>query len=776
MQNKLLSKAGLLATTLIGVEAPLPPIDLDTIATLVADAYDYTASAYDEKQFNDSNLAQPLEAFVQLLKKQQKHLILDIGCNVGWEASFLIARGSTVVGIDDSTEMVQKASIRAPQGKFYPMKMHDLRFPPEQTFDAIWSTRTLIHIPQAFVIDLLASWKRVLKPAGILGIGVTIGDRYGWETTEDTAGRPMFYHYFAEGELEEALEATGYQVLEKHERNAGGAPNFFVFAQRSDTRLDKKIYSQHVHYDKDGKRGMVKPEDLEQTIALFLRAGSLTPREQLNLCLLYDQLANLNRANENQYKLTAQKLKLHLQTPETLSAEDFDLWFTMGKLHRKLTRFPQALSCLKLAHRLRPDHFATLVELCYSYEGLKDLDKAIATAHEAEQLAEQNQVSDEERAELYHALGHFYVSHSQHGSSETSVADREKGDHYMQRACSTGTKGYTYLGCLASIHNETKRYPETIVLFDQISNDDKVRADEKLLNELYFYQAEAYLCTDRYDLALANLDHVERYARANRVWDALAYVKLFQVRIEVKRKDVRELSLDEIRSSLSVLYSHEPSLYGAESFKRDRENLINILSAFYLINPCLNEQEPPGDFDERVAEAIYHMEKIYEREGWDLNLLVLADNVSAVPGVLLTAKYNPHLFPFDEVGTGLTEREMKNYRVWAVLALTGEIQTSAIASLTFSIGHFHREGYTIYIYDLKRVLPEFVRKSLHDFFVDSIEEITQFTYINMLYDKAREYLSDTRSSLGILPLAITPQREIAHIEDIDLLPIEGEDV
>jgi tetratricopeptide (TPR) repeat protein len=461
-------------------------------------------------------------------------------------------------------------------------------------------------------------------------------------------------------------------------------------------------------------------------------------------------------------------LKLHLQTPETLSAEDFDLWFTMGQLHYKLTRFPQAVSCLELARRLRPDHFATLVLLCYSYEGLKDLDNAIATAHEAEQLAEQNQLSDEERADLNHALGHFYVSRSRHGSSETSVADSEKGDHYMQRACSTDIN---YLGCLASLYNETKRYPETILLFDESSNSEKVRADERLLNELYFYQAEAYMGTDRYDLALANLDQVERDARANRNWDALAHVKLYQVRVGVKRKDVRALSLDEIRSYLSVLYDHEPSPYDPESFKRDRENLISILTAFYLINPCLKDQEPPDDFDERVAGAIHYMEKIRQREGWDLNLLVLADNVSALPAMLLTAKYTPHWFPFDEVETDSAGREMENCRVWAVLALTGDVQASAMANLTFCIGrYFHREGYAIYVYDPKRVFPEIIRKSLHEFFVDDIEEITQFTHINMLYDIAREYLNDTRSSLGLIYPLGAPE------EDIDLLPIEGEDV
>ena len=223
------------------------------------------------------------------------------------------------------------------------------------------------------------------------------------------------------------------------------------------------------------------------------------------------------------------------------------------------------------------------------------------------------------------------------------------------------------------------------------------------------------------------------------------------MRVGVRRKDVRDLGLDEIRSYLSDLYSHEPSPYGAESFKRDRENLISILSAFYLINPCLNDQKPPVAFDERVAGAIYHLERIHEREEWDLNLLVLADNLGAIPGVLLTPKYRQHFFPFDEAESDLAERTMESCRVWAVLAMTGDVEASSMANVTMSIGHFfHREGYAIYIYDPQKVFPESVRKSLHEFFVDNIDEMRQFTYINMLYDRAREYLSDSRASLGLI--------------------------
>jgi SAM-dependent methyltransferase len=779
MQNKLLTATSSLAAALIGVNAPLPTIDLDKILTFVADNYDYTASVDDEKQFNDSNLAEPLETFAQLLRKQYKPRarVLAISCGAGWEANFLMARGSDLVGIDTSAEMLRRAHSRVPGGKFLQMGIQNLRFPSAETFDAIWSTRTLIHVPQALVVDLLASWKRVLKPNGILGLGVNIGERDGWETNEARSGPAMFYHYFADGELEEALEAAGYQVMDKApitgKSDAAESRNFFVFAQRSDTGLDKTTYSHYVQYDEHEKRRAVRLEDLEPVIALLLRAGSLTPGEQANLCLLYDQLALRDRTDENRYKLAAQKLKLHLQTPETLFTEDFAVWLAMGALHLKLAQYSQATSCLEQALRLRPDHFATLVRLSYAYDGLKNFDKAIATAHIAERLPEQSQVSEEEKAELYHALGHSYIDRSLSANNEASVRDREKGDHYMQLACSTGKNGYMYVGCLAGIYNETKRFSETIQLFDSFVENEKTRADERLENTLYFYRAEASIGIDRYANARAHLAQVERYSWANQDWDALAYVKLYQIRAELKQKDVGELSPDEIRSHLSALYEHEPSPYAAESFKLDRENVISILSAFYLINQSLYEQESPNNFDEILAGAIYYMEKMYERgEERNLNLLIFADNPGVVPGGLYKYNCGPQTFRFDEVGTDVTEREMHEFRVWAILALTGEAPASTLSAITFALGRFSQEGYTIYIYDPKKVLPEFLRKSLNNFFVDSIEEIAQFTYINMLYDKARDYLSNTRLSSGLSAMDITPSGQSSL--NVDLLPIEGE--
>src|SRR5258708_10638291 len=197
----------------------------------------------------------------------------------------------------------------------------------------------------------------------------------------------------------------------------------------------------------------------------------------------------------------------------------------MGALHLKLAQYSQATSCLEQALRLRPGHFATLVGLSYAYGGLKDVDKASGTENTAERSPKQSQGSDEEGAELYHALGHYYINRSLSANNAASVQDRETGDHYMQLACSTGKNGYMYIGGLASIYNETKRFSQTIQLFDTFVENEKTRAHDKLENALYLYRAEAGIGTDRYDNARENLAHVERYARVNQDSDVLAHVK-----------------------------------------------------------------------------------------------------------------------------------------------------------------------------------------------------------------------------------------------------------
>lgn len=766
-----------------GVRAPLPLIDLDKISEIIADTYDRITPVYTEEHFDDFVLTQPLDAFARLLREQGMHRVLDIGCGPGSEVGFLAARGFEVVGIDASSKMVGMARSRVHLGEFHHMKMQDLQF-PETCFDAIWSARTLIHVPSEFLVDLLAAWKRVLSPKGVLGVGVIIGAREGWGPEDYAPDLPMFNRYFEEGEMESALKRSGYTILDslivQDERDPDNPNNLFVLAQRSTTTIERESFYHYVRYDKVKGVSSVEPDDLESVINIFLGAGSLTSRECVNLCVLYDKLAKRDKTDEKRFKLAAHKLKLHLQTPDTLSApDDFDIWFTLGRLHLKLSQFKQAISCLEMAHKLRLNHFATLARLGYSHEGLREFDKAIRVASEAERLAAQNPVSDEEMADLYHALGHFYVGYSYIGREEGDVRVdyQELGEEYMKRACKTGKQGYGYLSCLGGIYTETKRYSEAVRLFDQAISDEKVQQDLELYNEIHFYRGEAYMYMGKdpyYDRALADFDHVEQYARARRDQDALAHVKLYKVRTELMRKDVAELELGDLRSYLEELYQYEPSIYVVESFRSDRERLISILSAFYLLRQCMSSP-PPSNFEQCLKDAIDYMEKMYREErNPDLNLLVLSDDHSLPKDLYKYPYLNPRLYHFDEVGTELRDPN-ERFRVWSVFALKGDSPPSVMNSVTYLVGRFYERGHTIYIYDPHRVFPNYIRESKEEFFIDTIDGLGRYSYVSLLYEKARGYLSSPKTPLGMAPINVAPSLLATQAEVLELLPIDALD-
>lgn len=757
--------------------------DLDKISNAVTQTYDQIAEVYSQRHFDDFVLNDALESFIQLLKRRHEHItpqVLDIGCGPGVEVLYMATRGFTVTGIDASRKMIQLAKQTAAKRtscSFTRMKMHALRF-PDATFDAIWCSRALIHVPQALIVDLLTSWKRVLKAEGILGVSVIIGERGGWGPEDYAPEYQMFNRYFAEGELEDALDAAGFTFFGRSttidHRDSNNPTNLFLLAQKRATHVTLPLHFPVSTLEETTNEEDKSKVDLQQMIVAHLRAGVLTPREQVNLCVLYDQLAQREKANTEQYKLAAQKLKLHLQTPHTLCSDDFDVWFAFGQLHLKLTHFHRAVACLEKALALRPADIPTLMRLAYSYEGLEQFGKAIELAHQVERRIERDDADDETKADLYHALGHFYVGRSHIGHEQVSVHDREIGEDYMARACSTGKKGIGYLGCLGSIYNEAKRYSETIRLLTETMSTRQLHEDEELYNALYFYRGEAFMGMDRYENAWADFERVAAHAREKHDFDSLALVRLYQIRMNLKQKSVYELKLDDIGTFLENLLEYEPSPYMIKSFKRDREQLIGILNALYLLKQCLDEQEPPTDFYIRLGMAVEYMEHVYEGEQKSgLDWLVLADNPGKIRGQISQFPGLPHLYGFNEVENAITERDIGRYRVWGVLLLEEKQDLAAFARISFLIGRFYREGYIIYIYDPNKVLPGMMYTALEYFFVESIEDVKSLSYACLLYNEVRNYLSSTITPLGMAPLGVTPSLLATQVDTIALLPSQG---
>lgn len=185
-------------------------------------AYDRIANQFAERY---DSMNPVLESFAtQFLEQLPDHpAILDAGCGHGRDMAWFEQHGCTVTGIDLSSEMIALARSRT-TGQLFEMDLLELDFEPE-IFDGIWSNASLLHIPKAQAADVLIQFRNLLKPNGILALGLQQGDFEGWESGIYT-DTERYFSRFTEAEVKQLLTASGLVIksLETHE----GGPRTWI--------------------------------------------------------------------------------------------------------------------------------------------------------------------------------------------------------------------------------------------------------------------------------------------------------------------------------------------------------------------------------------------------------------------------------------------------------------------------------------------------------------------------------------------------------------------
>jgi ubiquinone/menaquinone biosynthesis C-methylase UbiE len=121
---------------------------------------------------------------VRELRQRTAHLahiqpgeqVLDVGCGTGtlaMEVARRVGRAGHVAGIDPATEQIARARTKAARRRvpidFQTGVIEQLPF-PDQTFDVVFSTLMMHHLPAPLKRQGLAEIARVLKPGGRLVI------------------------------------------------------------------------------------------------------------------------------------------------------------------------------------------------------------------------------------------------------------------------------------------------------------------------------------------------------------------------------------------------------------------------------------------------------------------------------------------------------------------------------------------------------------------------------------------------------------------------------
>ena len=136
---------------------------LDPIPT--REGYGSWAEFYDEPGNQLIDLEQPVVR--EILDGLPRGVAFDAACGTGRHSAYLASLGHTVIGVDSSAAMLERARKKVPGGEFREADLHDLPVPDDHV-DLVVCALALMHVPD--LEPVFAEFVRVLRPGGNLVI------------------------------------------------------------------------------------------------------------------------------------------------------------------------------------------------------------------------------------------------------------------------------------------------------------------------------------------------------------------------------------------------------------------------------------------------------------------------------------------------------------------------------------------------------------------------------------------------------------------------------
>ncbi|MDD3648141.1 MAG: class I SAM-dependent methyltransferase [Candidatus Dojkabacteria bacterium] len=186
-------------------------------------SYNNCADMYNSFQTPIKPVKKLLDKFRNLIIGKR---ILDAGCGHGRESKYLLEKNLEVTGIDLSDKLLKIAVSKAPGCKFIKMDIRRLQF-PDNFFDGLWASTSFLHIPKKDSIKTLEEFHRVLKPTGVMYLGIQGHPNEKSVVTEDIARdekmvatkefgeqNPRLFVYYSVDEIKKLLRDIGFKMIE----------------------------------------------------------------------------------------------------------------------------------------------------------------------------------------------------------------------------------------------------------------------------------------------------------------------------------------------------------------------------------------------------------------------------------------------------------------------------------------------------------------------------------------------------------------------------------
>jgi SAM-dependent methyltransferase len=155
--------------------------------------------------------------------------VLDLGCGSGLPtARQLLNAGIEVVGVDESTVMLELAERQAPGGQYLHRDLRDIADLGE--FDAAVAFFSFIMLPRRDIPPLLSQLRSQLRGPALLELAMVLGDFDEFPIV--FMGAPTSVTAYPPDELAHVVERAGFEVLNLVE----------VEAEAERNRLEVQIY------------------------------------------------------------------------------------------------------------------------------------------------------------------------------------------------------------------------------------------------------------------------------------------------------------------------------------------------------------------------------------------------------------------------------------------------------------------------------------------------------------------------------------------------------
>ena len=150
--------------------------------------------------------------FLDRLLITEARSLLEIGAGTGQDAVFFAEAGLDVTAVDLSPEMVRKCQEKGLEASVRDIK--HLNFPPE-SFDAVFTVNCLLHVPNEDLPEALREVRSVLRPGGLLFVGLWGGESAEGIKDDDDHEPKRFFSSRSDRELFDQLSRF-FEVIEFH--------------------------------------------------------------------------------------------------------------------------------------------------------------------------------------------------------------------------------------------------------------------------------------------------------------------------------------------------------------------------------------------------------------------------------------------------------------------------------------------------------------------------------------------------------------------------------